>query len=210
VTGDVVVAPDIRPIALNDVQARLPGFVGRIEQVPPKFSAVHVNGQRAYQLARSGRDVDLAPRTVHVRRIELIAFAFPRLELEIECGSGTYIRSIGRDLGEQLGCGAVMSDLVRTRIGPYPIETAIDPASLTDETFSEHLLPAVTAVAELSHYRCPPDQLQDIHHGRPIPCDETAFPHAATVAVLAPDGRLACLARYDNGSLAPKQVFPFC
>jgi len=209
ITGEMIVDAGCRTVSADQVKTLLPRFVGRIEQVPPKFSAVHVNGRRAYQLARSGRDVHLSPRTVHVRQIELIAFEFPRLELDIECGSGTYIRSIGRDMGEQLGCGAVMSDLVRTRIGPYSIDSAVDLASLKDENFSENLLPAVTAVVGLPQYRCSPDQLQEIRHGRPISCDDTRFADETTVAVLTPDGHLACLARFNNQSLAPKQVFPF-
>ena len=209
VTGDVVIDAGADPVSVDELRALLPRFVGRIEQVPPKFSAVHVNGRRAYQLARSGQKVDLPPRTVHVSRIDLIAFEYPRLQLEIECGSGTYIRSIGRDLGEELGCGAVMSDLVRTRIGPYRLETAVEPASWTAENLRDNLLPAVTAVADFPRYRCPPDRLEELRHGRPIPCDETEVPDDATIAVLTPEGRLACLARCNRGNLSPKQVFPF-
>ena len=94
---------------------------------PPEFSALKVEGQRAYDLARAGQAVELAARPVTVDRIELIAYEWPRLELEVDCGSGTYIRSIARDVGEALGCGGLVEVLVRTRIGPFRLADAIDP-----------------------------------------------------------------------------------
>src|SRR4051812_7138067 len=97
------------------IRAAMADQVGRIAQRPPAFSALKVEGRRAYDLARAGRDVDLAPRPVRIDRIDLLAYAWPRLELEIACGSGTYIRSIARDVGEALGCGGLVDVLVRTR-----------------------------------------------------------------------------------------------
>ena len=85
--------------------------VGEISQVPPDYSALKVQGRRAHDLARSGQAVDLAPRTVRIDRIELVAYSWPRLELEIDCGGGTYIRSIARDVGEALGCGGLVEVL---------------------------------------------------------------------------------------------------
>jgi tRNA pseudouridine55 synthase len=176
--------------------------------VPPRFSAVHVGGRRAYELARRGERVELKPRTVEVHRLALLEFAPPEFELEIECGSGTYIRAIGRDLGERLGCGAVMSALVRTAIGPFRLEDAVSLDGLSADTLSEHLLPAVTAVATLPAYRASAEELVELGHGRPIsPRVDTG--DGFEVAVLDPAGELACLAAYDagRGKLAPRQFF---
>lgn len=210
VTGHVEDVPDATPVTREQVEAVLPEFVGEIEQVPPKFSAVHVGGQRAYKLARRGENVQIKPKRVHVRRIEILRFDDPELELEIECGSGTYIRSVGRDLGDRLGCGAVMSRLVRTRIGPFRLDDAVDVEQLNAASLTEHLLPATMAVADVPRYVCEPDELDDVCCGRLIrPGRDTEYPHGATIAVVTEEGNLACLARFreSDGTLAPKRVF---
>lgn len=106
------------------IDEALQAFIGEIRQVPPAFSAVRVNGKRAYQEARKGKDPKLDPRIVQVHGIEIEAFELPEVDLSIRCGKGTYIRSIARDLGEELGCGAYLKELRRTRIGEQRIEDA--------------------------------------------------------------------------------------
>ena len=108
------------------VREVLQGFIGDIEQVPPLFSAVHVDGERAYKRARKGEDVDIPARTVHVEHIELLSYEFPRLTVRVDCGRGTYVRSLARDIGQALGTGGHLESLVRTAIGPYRIEDAHD------------------------------------------------------------------------------------
>ena len=209
VEGDVVETTPTPVVTRADVERLLPRFVGRIEQVPPRYSAVHVEGRRAYDLARRGEEVALKPRTVDVYRIELIALAGRELKLEIECGSGTYVRSIGRDLGELLGCGAVMSELVRTRIGAFRLEDAIALDALTRETFADALLPAAMAVSDLRRYQCTAGDLESIRRGRPIQAPDLAGAAGAMVAVVAPDGSLAALAEHEAAArmLQPRQVF---
>lgn len=209
IEGNVVETTPTPVITRADVERLLPRFVGRIEQVPPRYSAVHVEGRRAYDLARRGEEVALKPRTVDVYRIELIALAGRELKLEIECGSGTYVRSIGRDLGELLGCGAVMSELVRTRIGAFRLEDAIALDSLTRQTLADALLPATIAVSELRRYQCTASDLESIRRGRPIQAPDLGGAAGAMVAVVAPDGSLAALAEHDTAAqaLAPRQVF---
>ncbi len=208
VTGRLVEVPFSAAVTREQIEALLPRFVGRIEQVPPKFSAVHVKGRRAYQLARQGKPVEIAPKTVDVYHVKLVRFAHPELDLEIECGSGTYVRAIGRDLGKLLLCGAVMSQLERTVVGPYRLPAATELARLDAESLSKCLLPLATAVEHLPRYTGTPEQLAEIRHGRPLRSPE---PHedGATVAVMTSEGQLACLARYcqQDGTLAPKQVF---
>jgi len=210
VTGEIEKSDAGADVTREQIEALLERFVGRIEQVPPKYSAVHVSGERAYKLARQGRKVAIEPRTVEVYAVNLLSYSYPDLELQIECGSGTYIRSIGRDLGELLGCGAVMSKLQRTHIGPFGCEAAIDPSRLTTENFVDSLLPAAAAVGDLPRYDCTPEEIGEIVHGRRFVCrEESSFDDTAQVAVFDSTRQLACLARFraDDGTLAPKQVF---
>ncbi|MFM9963063.1 MAG: tRNA pseudouridine(55) synthase TruB [Planctomycetaceae bacterium] len=177
VTGQVVVGDEARAatISREELDAALVPFRGRIEQVPPAFSAVHVAGQRAYELARRGEAITLSARTVEVQRLEVVRFEPPELTLGIECGSGTYIRSIGRDLGERLGCGAVMSALSRTRIGSFELSQAIPLDQLTSDSLSSHLQPCSAAVAHLPAYLCDAEDAEKLSHGQGIVPRETSW-----------------------------------
>jgi tRNA pseudouridine55 synthase len=210
ITGDLVEIPGSDRIERQQIEALLPQFTGRIQQVPPQFSAVHVAGERAYRLARRGREVKLAARSVEIDRLSLVTFEPPEFELDIECGSGTYVRSIGRDLGLRLGCGAVMSRLVRTRVGPCRLEDAASLDDVDSRPLAELLLPARTAVGHLASCRASPDDLALIGTGRSFrPPAEASFADAAAVAVFAHDGELACIAIFDaeRQVLAPSHVF---
>lgn len=113
-----------RQPAKEVVEAVCQRFVGLIEQQPPAYSAIHVNGQRAYKLARQGKEVDIPTRNVHVHSIEVLSYDWPILRLRITCGKGTYIRSLGRDIGEALGTGGHLASLRRTRSGDFRVEDA--------------------------------------------------------------------------------------
>ncbi|WP_319591341.1 tRNA pseudouridine(55) synthase TruB [uncultured Draconibacterium sp.] len=102
----------------------LPQFIGEIEQVPPVFSAVKVKGKRAFDYARNGEDVKLKAKNIVIRSIEIESFNLPEVKLKVVCGKGTYIRSLARDIGEALKCGAYLTGLERTRIGDYKLEDA--------------------------------------------------------------------------------------
>ncbi|GAH37127.1 unnamed protein product, partial [marine sediment metagenome] len=108
----------------------LAGFVGRIEQVPPAYSAVHVDGRRAYELARAGKAAQLRPRTVEIHAIELLAFEEGRLTVDVTCAGGTYIRALARDVGAALGVGGYCARLKRTAVGPFTVEAAVAPEQL--------------------------------------------------------------------------------
>ena len=215
VTGEVTLVDERPNVAANDIAALLPQFSGRIEQVPPDFSAVHIAGKRAYKLARRGKAVELAARPVEVYDISLVEFSSPNVVIDIHCGSGTYVRSIGRDLGELLGCGAVMSKLVRTAVGSYVIDEAVDPNDVTTDTLSGLLLSPTTAIAHIPQYRCTPSQLENITCGRPFQLPADAFSELSTVndgdtiALLTPDGEMAALVRFSisDRMVVSKQVF---
>lgn len=188
------------------VRVALMTQVGTIEQMPPQFSALKVAGQRAYDLARAGQNVELAARPVEVYRIELLAYAWPWLEVEIDCGSGTYIRSIARDVGESLGCGGLIGVLTRTRIGPFRQEDAIDAEGLAREAILSLLRPAAEAVGGLPRVEIGAEDLARIIKGQAIPGRDSIA--AGEVALIGPDGELAAVAEVDlaSGQLLPRRV----
>ncbi len=207
VEGDVTPLADAPRPTREQLERAAEALTGEILQRPPAFSALKVSGRRAYAMARAGETPELAPRTVQVHRLAVVAYAYPELRLEIECGSGTYVRSLGRDLAEQVGTGAVMSALVRTAIGRFTIETAHDLDQLTSETLSDALLPPLLAVEGLM----PTCQVSEseatrLSHGLAIEREE---PAADPCAALSPDGRLvAILARRADGTFRPAKFFP--
>jgi len=113
-----------------DLQAAVATFLGKIEQIPPVFSAVKVDGKRAYELARQGEEAVIKAKTVEIKAFELTRIALPEIDFRVVCSKGTYIRSLARDLGVALGCGAHLTRLVRTRIGQYKLEGAWTIAAL--------------------------------------------------------------------------------
>ncbi|MBS0266182.1 MAG: tRNA pseudouridine(55) synthase TruB [Planctomycetes bacterium] len=211
ITGDVIEVADARVPQLEEIASCLPKFVGTILQTPPQFSAVHVAGQRAYAAARRGEVVEIAPRPVVIQRVDLREFHWPELALEIECGSGTYIRSIGRDLGELLGCGAVMSALVRSGVGEFTLETAVSLDDLQATPFAQStaLLPPLQAVGHLPQVQVSGAECHALLQGKWIDAREVDWAEGTTVAILTPGGELFALAEFaaDSQCLRPRQVF---
>ncbi len=156
----------------ESIEQHLQSMTGVASQVPPDFSAVHVHGQRAYDLARRGEAVELSAREVEIHSIRLLDYQWPCVELEIICGSGTYIRSIARDLGRNLGCGGLMSRLERTRIGNFSCTDAIPADNLTLDTIRSALYPAVTAVQHMPQYDCSANDVADLQCGRALSINE--------------------------------------
>jgi tRNA pseudouridine55 synthase len=170
---------------------------GEIAQRPPSFSALKVAGQRAYDLARAGREVELAPRTVRIYRLEIVHYAYPELRLEIECSGGTYVRSLGRDLAERAGTAAVMAALTRTAIGPFTLDDAVPPEVLSADNLAEHLLPPILAVrGRMGEVVLSPDQLNRLAHGLPI---RASLVGCDRCAALDPEGRLAAILTRRSG-----------
>jgi len=168
IEGEVTLLSDAPIPTQEAVEKALPLFLGEINQRPPAHSAIKVAGQRAYQLARRGATVELAPRPVTIYSLSVVRFNYPELQLDIECGSGTYVRALGRDLAASLGTAAVMSALKRTAIGAFRVEDAVPLDELTAETLPSHLRPALPAVADLPRITLDDAQLVEIRHGRPI------------------------------------------
>ncbi len=130
-----------RPPDRAVIENMLPRFVGLIAQRPPAFSAVHVRGRRAYHLARQGQTVEIGPRTVRIDALELLDYAWPIATLRIDCGKGTYIRSLARDLGAAMGTGGHLASLCRMAVGPYRVQKAMSLDDLPAVLTAEDLLP---------------------------------------------------------------------
>lgn len=205
-TGEITTVEVTQPPHRAEIEALLPQFTGTIQQTPPQFSAVHIDGKRAYALARQGQVVDIAPREVHISRLEIVDYTWPKLELLIECGSGTYVRSIGRDMGELLGCGAIMTALLRSRIGPFSSKDAVAIEDLQKENVAAHIQPPARAVEHWPQHTCSPVELWEIAHGRKIVLNHLSA--GSKVALLTTDGDLAALAEIQSlGRVGPTQVF---
>jgi tRNA pseudouridine55 synthase len=198
-----------QPPDLEMVRQRLGEFVGEIDQVPPAFSAAKVTGRRAYDLARRGEEVSLQPRRVRIYGIDRLGYAFPRLELEVRCGRGTYIRSLARDLGERLGCGALVETLRRTRVGPFRAEEALA-LGADAATARAKLLPLSAAVAGLPGVSVSPGDAKRLRQGQSIPIRDARQPaeQNATVAVFDAAGELVAVAGIDPEKqvLRPEKV----
>ena len=129
------------------IEKQLPSFIGNIEQSPPKYSAVWIGGKRAHELARAGKEFDMPSRQVLIESLEITSFEYPFFELKMTCGTGTYVRSLGRDIARKLGSDAVMTKLVRTAIGPFALECSCLLEELTSrESIEAHLAPARNGV----------------------------------------------------------------
>jgi tRNA pseudouridine55 synthase len=194
-----LLADAIQPTA-EQVAAAAASFVGQIQQRPPAFSALKVAGRRAYDLARAGETPALAPRPIDIHAIEIRRYEYPELVLEVTCGSGTYVRSLGRDLAQALGSDAVMSALNRTAIGDFTLDRAIDPATLDRDTIARNLLSPLTALAELPRVELTAVEVERVRRGLALHRDAPPAGPAAT-ADSAPDSASADSAA--AGSAAP-------
>jgi tRNA pseudouridine55 synthase len=207
------------------VEAALPGFRGQIEQVPPDHSAVHVGGKRAYELARGGEKPELQARTVTIHSLELTDWDTadpekPMAELDVHCSAGTYIRSLARDLGGQLGCGAYLGALTRTASGPFAIDAAHSLEHVRSELAAGNLesllLSPDAGLEHIPMVRIPDKDRGAIARGQIIrvrgevsgPLDPaTVLENAELVRVLDERGSLAAMAHVSKGRLYPDKVF---
>jgi tRNA pseudouridine55 synthase len=206
IEGEITELIDPPQPALEAVHTAAAGMIGETLQRPPAFSALKVQGKRAYALARQGHEVALAPRPITIHCIEVVDYAYPQLTLEVECGSGTYIRSLGRDLAEQLGTGAVMSALQRTSIGNFRIDDAIDPLGLGEATIEQRLIPAARAVAHLPAVELTSQQVTKLRYGQPVSGIECT--DDGPIAAVDSTGRLTAILRgTDLNSFRSERFF---
>lgn len=170
--GDVTQTAACVTVTRTEVAAALVNFVGCIEQVPPMFSAIKVDGRRLYDLARSGQEVERAPRPVQVYEIRIDEIRSPYLRLTVDCGRGTYLRSIAHDLGQALGCGAYVTELCRTRCGQFQAEHGVTLETLEDSAAKSdwrvHLRPVDLALRDCPALRVGSNHGAAIKQGQSI------------------------------------------
>jgi tRNA pseudouridine55 synthase len=186
-------------------------FVGRVSQVPPQFSAIHVQGQRAYAMARRGEEVTLAARPVEIYSIRVTRFAPPEFELEVECGAGTYIRSIGRDLGNMLGCGALMTGLCRESVGAFTIESAMPFDRIDKANLRDCLQSPLMAIADMPKQTIDSAQIRALFQGKTIQTMAMEGVRAGTEVALVDAGEtLLGIGRIEESPvrIQPQMMFP--
>jgi tRNA pseudouridine55 synthase len=211
---------DARAVEVSrpEVEVALAAFVGEIEQTPPAYSAVKVGGQPAHRLARKGETVALASRRARIDRIDLLRFEPPDVEIEVECGKGTYIRSLANDLGEELGCGGHLAALERTRVGPFTIDSAKSVQELERAfglgDWDEALLPLDCGLVNLPAITLHIEDEKDIRHGQAVRIDDdrlsgVAVSDGGQYRAYAEDGGLVGIIRYEAGTgvWRPRKVF---
>ena len=209
IEGQITEGGDWTSITESILSQALGKFLGVISQVPPQFSAVHVNGQRAYALARRGQPVELQARPVEVFSLRVSRFQPPHFELEIECGSGTYVRSIGRDLGEMLGCGALMTSLRRTAVGSFVLENSVPFDNLDASVLQQAIQPPLKAVTDLPRRVIAPDEIRALCQGKMIEIGTLSTADLTTeVALIDINEVLIGIARFEMQCLQPQIVFP--
>lgn len=196
-TGEVQKTDDCPEPTRSELESALQRQLGVVMQVPPAFSAVKIDGVRSYKAARAGEQVTITSRPVTIHSIRLLDYDFPRLRLEIECGSGTYIRSIARDLGTELKTGGLMHELERTRIGPFRVEAAKKTTELDHESrfdWRDHLVPAEMLFEDRPKLILDDARTILLRDGKPVEQDST---HEELIAV-TDQGKFAAILHRKN------------
>jgi tRNA pseudouridine55 synthase len=214
--GRVVASSDQRPTP-EAIRALLPSYTGNIQQVPPRYSAIKIAGERAYDLARDGETVELAPRPVDISRLELVATPDPdHAVLHAECGKGTYVRSLARDLGRALGCFGHVSALRRVAVGPFGEETMILLAQLEavchraaagEASLADALMPVETALDGIPVLAVSRADAARLARGQAVLLRGRDAPNFRGPVYVTASGHLVALAELDRGEIVPKRVF---
>ncbi len=192
-------------------------LTGAIQQVPPAYSAIWVDGKRAYDRVRSGEDVQMPTRNVVIHDLKLTRYDYPHMELDITCGSGTYIRTLGIDVARAVGSMAVMSHLQRVSVGQFPIESTVDVETLREQPLEPLLMPAALATTHLPKLRVDDDQSKRLMNGLCVDgspdlvdrddrfCES---PDEGEVAAISASDNLLAIVRRKPRGWCPIRVFP--
>jgi tRNA pseudouridine55 synthase len=197
-------------ISEDDFQKLLRNYEGKISQVPPAHSAVKINGEKAYNLARRGEEVELAPRIIDVYNLELLEWSPPEAVIDVYASSGTYVRSLANDLGNDLGVGAHLTGLRRTKNGQFTLRDAVRLQDLRESfeagDWYKYLIPAAETLADWHTLELTPDDMENIKHGRQIPAEPGLEGWARG---LSEQGDLIALLEIPEGedSWQPRKVF---
>ncbi len=214
--GQVVKTSEVRPTA-DAIRALLPQFTGVIEQTPPRYSAIKVQGERAYDLARDGEIVELASRPVEIHQLTLMEQPDASHSVfEAECGKGTYVRALARDMGRLLGCYGHICGLRRTLVGPFGesdmislehLQALCDRAAAGEGSLADALLPVETALDDIPALAITRADAARLHRGQAVLLRGRDAPNCSGTVYVTVAGRLLALAEIGNGELIPKRVF---
>jgi tRNA pseudouridine55 synthase len=214
--GRVVATSETRPTA-DAIRALLPNFTGTIEQVPPRYSAIKIGGERAYDLARDGAVVELAPRPVEIHRLDLVDVPDgDHAVLAAECGKGTYVRSLARDLGRALGSFGHVSALRRSRVGPFGEDTMISleqldslchRAAVGEGNLADVLLPVETALDDIPALAVSQADAARLQRGQAVLLRGRDAPIFRGMVHVTASGQLVAIAEVDHGEIVPRRVF---
>ncbi|HNW95325.1 MAG TPA: tRNA pseudouridine(55) synthase TruB [Anaerolineaceae bacterium] len=199
-------------ISYEEFEEALQGFIGEFEQKPPAYSAIKIKGEKAYELARRGEEVDLEPRMIQVHELELLDWDPPEAVIDIQCSSGTYVRSLAHDLGEKLGCGATLTGLRRTKNGSFGLRDAVSLRKLqeafTNGDWYQYLIPAAEALGDWYTVELTVEQVDEMRHGHRVPAVDVVEPGKWARAV-SQEGELVALVEYDSATneWQPRKVF---
>ncbi|MDE0591106.1 tRNA pseudouridine(55) synthase TruB [Halocynthiibacter sp. C4] len=208
--GEVINESDLRP-SDDEIKEALLSFVGDIEQIPPKFSAVKIDGQRAYKLARDDQDFEIAARPLYVEELVLVDRPDEdHVTLEMTCGKGGYVRAIARDLGEKLGCFGHVRELRRIWSGPFDAEDGISVETIEklakDPELDTHLRPLEIGLEDLPEVKCTPEGAMRLRNGNPgmVIAADVQFGDECWGSL---DGKAVAVGVYKSGELHPSRVF---
>ncbi len=216
--GEVTQSSVTRP-SEEAIRALLPNYTGVISQIPPQFSAIKIAGERAYDLAREGETVDIPSREVEIFRLTLIGRPdVNSARFEVECGKGTYVRSLARDFGRELGCYGHISSLRRTFVAPFAEETMVPLAELTAleaiedkqerlAALDAFLIDTGEALSSLPHIAITEDQAHRLRMGNPILLRGRNAPVAEADAFATCFGKLVAIGEIGEGEFRPRRVF---
>jgi tRNA pseudouridine55 synthase len=214
--GTAVATSDRRP-ARADIEALLPAYSGTVSQVPPRYSAIKVDGERAYDLARDGETVELQARPIEIYRLELTGMPdADTAEFEAECGKGTYVRSLARDIGRALGCFGHIKALRREAVGGFSQNDMISLEQLTsmchraaagEGSFADALLPVETALDDIPALAVSRADAARLQRGQAVLLRGRDAPIFRGTVYVTVSGQLLALAEVDRGEIVPKRVF---
>jgi len=204
--GEVLQKVEPRIFSKDELEAALAPLRGEIIQRPPAISAIKVDGVPLYRRVRRGEEVEAPLRTVTIHRLETTGYSSPDLNLTVECSSGTYIRSLARDLGEALGVPATLWGLRRTACGPFSVREAATLEELARGGDPGALKPPALMVYALPHIILEEEPLVRIIHGRVVECGQIQA-ECADAAVFDKQGNLAAICKVEGGCLSPRKVF---
>ena len=212
--GKATERSDTRP-SHEAILAALPAFTGTIEQTPPKYSALKIGGARAYDLAREGQAVELAARPVEIRRLDLVEMPDAKHTVfRAECGKGTYVRAIARDLGRALGCFGHVTALRRVRVGSFGMETAVTLQSLAalrdqggEDTLASALLPVEAGLTSLPSLAVSAADAQRLARGQSVIVRGRDAPILEGFVSVSAQGSLVALGEVEQGAVHPRRIF---